>query len=109
MTSNRATLIQYGMILFCFVAVPTFMVTFPEMADRVFTPLPFLVAAIGIGFVVASLLKRDPSFLLFGAGLLTEMYGDHYSNHWIIRFGILASGVGAIWLIKRQAARVQVG
>jgi hypothetical protein len=105
MDSKRRNLIGYGVILFCSVAVPTFMVTFPEMADRVFAPLPFLVAAIGLGFVVTSLLKRDLSFLLFGAGLLTEMSGIGYSNHWIILLGMIASGAGAIWLIRRQAAR----
>jgi hypothetical protein len=105
MASKRTPLIGYGVILVMSIAVPTFMVTFPEMADRLFAPLPFLVAAIGIGFVVASLLKRDLSFLVFGAGLLTEMSGVHYSNHWVIRLGILASGAGAIWMIKRQAAR----
>jgi hypothetical protein len=85
------------------------MVTFPEMADRVFAPLPFLMATIGFGFVVASLLKRDLSFLLFGAGLLVETGGIRYSNHWMTFLGILASGAGAIWLIKRQAVRAQIG
>jgi hypothetical protein len=108
MDSKRRNLIVYGVILFCSVAVPTFMVTFPEMADRVFTPLPFLIAAIGIGFLVASLLKRDLSFFLVGAGFLTEMTGDHYSNHWVIRLGLLVNFVGIMWMIRRQAARPRI-
>lgn len=109
MDAKRQTLVSYGVILILFVAVPTFMVQFPEMADRVFAPLPFLVAAIGIGFVAASLLKLDLSFLLFGFGLLIEIGGVRYSNHWMIGIGIFCSGAGAIWLIKRQAARAQAG
>jgi len=108
MDTKRRNLIVYGVILFCSVAVPTFMVTFPEMADRLFAPLPFLVAAIGFGFIVASLLKRDLSFLVFGAGLLTQMSGDHYSNHWVVRLGILVTFVGIMWMIKRQAARPRI-
>jgi hypothetical protein len=108
MASRRTTLIVYGGILVMSVAVPTFLVTFPEMADRLFAPLPFLVAAIGIGFVVASLLKRDLSFFLVGAGFLTEISGDHYSNHWVIRLGILVNFVGLMWMIKRQAARPRI-
>jgi hypothetical protein len=108
MDSKRKTLIIYGVILFCSVAFPTFMVTFPEMADRLFSPLGLLVAAIGIGFVGASLLKRDLSFFLVGAGFLTEMSGDLNSNHWVIRLGILVNFVGIMWMIRRQSAPPRV-
>jgi hypothetical protein len=84
------------------------MVTFPEMADRLFGTLPFIVAALGIGFVVASLLKRDLSFLLVGVGFLTEISGSYYSNHWVIRLGILLNFVGIVWMIRREGARPRV-
>jgi hypothetical protein len=105
MVSNRANPVVYGVILIVAVAFPIFLVTFPEMADRVMAPVPIVVALVGLFFVGAGLFRRNLSYLLLGSGFLIETAGDYYSNHWVIRLGLALNFFGIMWMIKRQAAR----
>ena len=108
MTSKRATLIQYGVIVFFFVAAPTFMVTFPEAADRVFARLPFLIAAAGVYGVGAGLFLRDLPLVLIGAGFLVGIAGSYYSHHWLTPLGTALWFVGFMLHIKRHGSRPPV-
>jgi di/tricarboxylate transporter len=106
MTSRRTTLIVYSVVAIWLIGGAIFMVTFPEMADRVAIVLEGIVIAAGIGFVVAGLFRRDLSLLVIGAGFLMGMIGDNESIRWMSFWGGPIACAGIVWHIKKtQASR----
>jgi hypothetical protein len=107
MQSRRTNLFIYGGIAAIAVAFPLFLVNFPELGPPIEFVLSGLVIAGGFGFVVAGLLRHDPSLLLTGSGFMLGIAGDYFSQHWMVILAMPISVVGVFWIIRRQEATLR--